>query len=238
MKETGLLEPPPHWPVRFFCHDPASKTEMESCATHFGYVLSGQVELHLENQTHYTLHPRHYFCVPGPARLEGKGEVTVISSFSYRGIFSLGGPVEPWGRLQYIDGCTDTLLIPPLKRGDPCLNSLYFPASTRQTQHTHPSLRAGLVVAGEGLCKTPGGDHVLRPGRIFFLPSETWHAFHTDENRTESKSALTVVAFHPDSDAGPTDEDHPMLNRTYFQFYHRLLSLERVSGTQPEFSLA
>jgi hypothetical protein len=28
---------------------------------------------------------------------------------------------------------------------------------------------------------------------------------------------LQVIAFHPDSDFGPTDEDHPMLNRTIVQ---------------------
>jgi hypothetical protein len=26
---------------------------------------------------------------------------------------------------------------------------------------------------------------------------------------------MDVIAFHPDSDWGPTDEKHPMLNRTY-----------------------
>jgi quercetin dioxygenase-like cupin family protein len=238
LEETGLLQPPPHWPVRLFCHDPNHVTELEADATHFGYVLSGRMSLELCEQQSYDLHPGCYFCVPGPAYVEGDGEVEIITSFTYRGLFSLGGPVEPWGRLQYIDGCTDTLLIPPVKRGDPCLNSLYFPANTRQTQHTHPSLRAGMVIGGKGVCKTPDGDHVLRPGRIFFLPPETWHAFFTEENRTETKSALTVVAFHPDSDAGPTDEDHPMLNRTYFQFYHRLRSLERLPGPKPELNLA
>jgi hypothetical protein len=37
-----------------------------------------------------------------------------------------------------------------------------------------------------------------------------------------------VLAFHPDSDFGPTDEDHPMLNRTYFYFLHRLRSALRT----------
>jgi hypothetical protein len=33
----------------------------------------------------------------------------------------------------------------------------------------------------------------------------------------ESKSSLDVIAFHPDSDWGPTDGTHPMLNRTYLR---------------------
>ncbi|NBW63320.1 MAG: cupin domain-containing protein, partial [Synechococcaceae bacterium WB4_1_0192] len=31
---------------------------------------------------------------------------------------------------------------------------------------------------------------------------------------TGSESGLTVVAWHPDSDTGPTDVDHPMVRRT------------------------
>jgi len=26
---------------------------------------------------------------------------------------------------------------------------------------------------------------------------------------------MDIIAYHPDSDFGPTDIDHPMLNRTY-----------------------
>ncbi|MBL4846693.1 MAG: AraC family ligand binding domain-containing protein [Planctomycetes bacterium] len=124
------------------------------------------------------------------------------------------------------------MLVPPARLGAPCFNALYFPAETRQTQHTHPSLRAGIVVSGEGVCKTPNGDHALVPGRIFFLPPETWHAFHTGDDGGQ-RSALTVIAFHPDSDFGPTDDDHPMLNRTYFQFLHRLRSSLRTRASEP-----
>ncbi|MEZ5600003.1 MAG: hypothetical protein R3F36_02845 [Candidatus Competibacteraceae bacterium] len=34
------------------------------------------------------------------------------------------------------------------------------------------------------------------------------HSFFTEE------TALDVVAWHPDSDFGPRDDDHPMINRT------------------------
>ena len=32
--------------------------------------------------------------------------------------------------------------------GDPCLNLLHIPPSTRQSAHTHPSIRVGLIVSG------------------------------------------------------------------------------------------
>ncbi len=232
LEATGLFERAPHYPVRLYCHDPKTATELESDATHFGFVLdaSPDLTLELDDGRRYPLHTSTYFCSPQPARIVGAGRIEILSRFGVQGLLSLGGPVEPWGRLRYIDGCTDTMLVPPAKLGDPCFNALYFPAHTRQTQHTHPSLRAGIVLGGSGVCKTPSGDHELEPGRIFFLPPETWHSFHTGEGHRdgEERAALTVVAFHPDSDFGPTDDDHPMLNRTYFEFLHRLRSTLRT----------
>lgn len=225
---TGVVSRAEHFAVSLRCHDPAGATELSSDGTHFGYALDGEpLELLLPDGRRYAIHPGTYFCVPGPGVVTGRGRMTVTTRHGYHGVFSVGGPVEPWGRLEYIDGCTDTVLVPPVRLGDPCLNGLYFPASTKQTQHVHPSLRAGVVIAGRGTCKTPTGDHPLVPGKIFFLPPETWHAFHTDAAEGNEQAALTVLAFHPDSDFGPTDEEHPMVNRTYFRFFHRLRSVQR-----------
>ena len=113
------------------------------------------------------------------------------------------------GRLRYIDGCSDTLLACPPLLGDPCLNHLHFPKGTLQTQHTHPSVRLGVVARGEGACETPDGTTPLVSGLIFAIPAGGEHGFLTAD------SSMDVVAYHPDSDWGPTDEDHPMLNRTW-----------------------
>lgn len=148
-----------------------------------------------------------YACVPGPAELAG-GAGLAITRHGWRGLFQLGGPLEDRGRLRYIDGCTDTLLVAPPRLGDACLNHLHIPAGTAQTQHTHPSLRAGLIVRGTGRCITPDGEHRLEPGRAFVIPAGCRHSFFTDD------VALDVLAYHPDSDFGPTDAVHPMVNRT------------------------
>jgi mannose-6-phosphate isomerase-like protein (cupin superfamily) len=228
LSRTVLCEPSPAH-HRIYCHIPGATTRLEQGATHFGYVAHGTGQLVIDDRT-YPLYPHTYFCVPGAARVEGACELQLITRFGYQGVFTLGGPVEPWGRLRYIDGCTDSLLVPPVRLGDPCYNALYFPPRTRQTSHTHPSPRAGVVIHGSGVCKTPTGDHALTPGKLFLLPPDTWHAFWTSDEAVEGRSALTVLAFHPDSDHGPTDEDHPMLNRTYFEFLHRLRSEARTSG--------
>jgi hypothetical protein len=136
------------------------------------------------------------------------GSGIVASRVGHRGFFHLGGPIEERGRLRYIDGCTDSLIIPPVMRGDACLNFLHFPPHTRQTPHTHPSIRAGIVVRGAGECETPVGRYALTPGMVFVIRADGLHSFNTHEQE------LAVIAYHPDSDFGPTHEDHPMINRT------------------------
>jgi quercetin dioxygenase-like cupin family protein len=149
-----------------------------------------------------------YGLFPYTVSLTGQGKAVLIESIGYSGLFSVGGPIEHSGRLKYIDGCTDSLLIAPVKLGNPCFNHLHFPPGIYQTQHTHPSVRIGVVARGHGDCITPTGNIPLYPGQVFIIHAEGVHSFCT---YTES---MDVIAFHPDSDFGPTDEDHPMINRT------------------------
>jgi hypothetical protein len=174
--------------------------------THFGFVQGGPAVLRCSSGT-FTLGCGMYFAVPGEMQVAG-GTGLVVTRVDHRGFFHLGGPIEETGRLRYIDGCTDSLLVPPLLKGDPCLNLLHLPSGTRQTPHTHPSLRVGLVVRGAGRCLTPGGPVALTPGLVFVIRADALHCFRTEDE------ALVVLAYHPDSDFGPTHEDHPMINRT------------------------
>lgn len=175
-------------------------------ATHFGFVHQGPAVLRCGAGT-FTLGAGMYFAVPG-ALTVGGGRGLLVEQAGRHGFFHLGGPIEERGRLRYLDGCTDSLLIPPVVRGEPCLNLLHLPPHTRQTPHTHPSLRVGLVVRGTGDCLLSGRRVPLAAGQVFVIRAGGLHCFHTAD------SELLVVAFHPDSDFGPTDEDHPMLNRT------------------------
>jgi quercetin dioxygenase-like cupin family protein len=149
-----------------------------------------------------------YFSLPGGATLEGDGCGLIASRIGYRGFFSIGGPVESRGRLKYISGCSDSLLVAPVAKGDPCLNLLHMPPKIDQTAHTHPSVRIGVVLSGRGRCRTPAGDMDLIAGRGFLLPAFSLHSFHTLD------APLNIVVYHPDSDFGPTHDDHPMVNRT------------------------
>lgn len=194
------------FPTRVAAWDGEATIELSPGSTHFGFVFAGPAELRCASGP-FQLAAGMYFSVPGPVRVRG-GSGLVITRDDYRGFFQVGGPVEETGRLRYIDGCTDSLLIPPVLRGDPCLNLLHIPPGTRQTAHTHPTLRVGLIVRGTGECVTPERRYPLRPGLGFVIAAGALHSFHT------AREPLVVIAYHPDSDFGPTHECHPMLNRT------------------------
>lgn len=124
------------------------------------------------------------------------------------GFRQFGGPLEATGRLSYIDGCTDTLLVCPPRLGAPCLNHLHIPSHTDQSFHTHPSDRLGVILNGNGWCDTPNGSLALTPRLAWYIPMGCEHRFRTTDH------SLDVIAWHPDSDFGPTDDNHPMINRT------------------------
>lgn len=188
---------------------------------YFVYVHEGEVCI----PNGYVVKEKMYSVVTGTGEIKGnkKTKAIVIVKDNYEPMFSLGGPIEEKGRLKYIDGCTDSLLIPPTKKGDSCLNHLHFPKGIDQTSHTHPSVRVGLVTKGEGLCKTPFGNVELREGLLFVIkPSDgeesigvdgKYHANGTHGFVTFDKE-MDVIAFHPDSDFGAEDDEHPMINRT------------------------
>ena len=120
-----------------------------------------------------------------------------------------GGYVEDVGRNRYIDGCSASLLVMPPHKGEPCVNHLHIVPDTVQTEHHHPSDRIGMVVRGRGVAHHEAGPPmVLRPGTAWKIPAGERHHFETGEE------ALDVLVFHPDSEWGPTDEAHQMLDAT------------------------
>lgn len=176
-------------------------------ATAYGMVTTGPTQLRDTETGPFELSAGMFFVLPDGGVAHGGGGL-VIALTGYRGLRQIGGPLETTGRLRYIDGCSDTLLVCPPRLGDPCLNHLHIPPGTDQTPHTHPSVRIGIILRGTGECRTPGGVFSLRPGMGWYIPTGCLHSFYT---RDES---LDVIAWHPDSDFGPRDDDHPMINRT------------------------
>lgn len=205
--------------------------------SYYVYIYKGAFNIDRPGEPGYPVYNGMYFSLNGVFELRPSGgndnRAVVIEvlhnhgnypSTNFRAVNLIGGPIEREGRLKYIDGCTDSLLINPVKMGDPCLNHLHFPSGVDQTQHTHPSHRIGIVAGGYGECITPFGNLSLEPETIFVIKEWDGKTFAKGQDgneypigqhafRTYDKG-MDVIAFHPDSDFGPTDDDHPMINRT------------------------
>lgn len=185
-----------------------SRSFDDVAVTVYGAVVSGRATVRAPGIS-CELEAGGFFGLPGPCEIVANGETMAVERVGHRAVPCLGR-IEQRGRLVYIDGCSDTVLCSPARLGDPVLNHLHFPAGTEQSVHIHPSARLGVVVRGRGVAFGPSWEEALEPGTAFLLVEHERHAF-----RTFADSSMDVVAFHPDSDWGPTDAAHPMLNRTY-----------------------
>ncbi len=203
-----------HGPLQTLTHQDAAfvvsaftgqPLQLPAGATHFAFAME-TAEVECEAGA-YPFQAGMYLSAPGGLQIRG-GRGFVVSQLGHHGVFMLGGPLESRGRLEYIDGCSDSLILPPVVRGDACLNMLHVPPGVDQTPHTHPSFRLGMITAGSGLCQTEEGECELRPGMVWVIHPGGLHSFHTQQE------PLQIVAFHPDSDFGPTRDDHPMINRS------------------------
>lgn len=190
----------------------------------FGYVHSGTVFINLGKNV-IQVNAGWWFSTENGANIfmSSGARVAVWQRLWYRGVNSLG-QMESEGRLGYIDGCMNSVLSGPHKKGLPVLNALYMPGAIHQTMHTHPSLRSGIIVNGDATCDTPKRvegltkpdkdiectSYPLQAGAIFVLSRNGWHKFRTDL----TDGTLSLVAYHPDSNFGPDNEDAPMINRT------------------------
>lgn len=182
--------------------------------TYYGMVTDSGALL-TDELGQYELYRGMFFVMTMDFSVKG-GEGMIIACANDEGLRQIGGPLENRGRLRYIDGCSDTLLVCPPILGSPCLNHLHIPPCTDQSPHTHPSDRIGVIMEGSGECRTPTGVYPLKPGMGWYIPTGCQHSFFTQEQ------ALDVVAWHPDSDFGPQHENHPMINRTILPSVHTI----------------
>jgi quercetin dioxygenase-like cupin family protein len=181
-------------------------------STIMGVVIDGEITLERTGQPSFRLSAGYYFSHPGAMKVTGTGSAVLFERKGYRGMFQMGGPAEEHGRLVYIDNCRASVLVSPARCGDPVLNLLTFPPHVKQTMHIHPTIRLGAVLSGSGQCLFGDGKKAeLAKGTVFHLPEATPHCFHS------GPEGLRVIAYHPESDVGPTDAAHPMLSRTYLQ---------------------
>ena len=68
-----------------------------------------------------------------------------------------------------------------------------------------------MIVRGSGYCDASGERIELRAGHLFVLDPYERHRFCTEAD------SIDVAVYHPETDTGPTHEDHPMRNRTLIE---------------------
>jgi mannose-6-phosphate isomerase-like protein (cupin superfamily) len=193
-------------PTRFSSWN-AGALALGAAGTHFGFVLEGRADL-VTSIGRFPLAQGMYFSVSGEGVVRGAGVGMVFSSLGTHGLFSIGGPIEERGRLRYIDGSTDSLLVSPVTKGDPCLNALYFPAGTRQTPHLHRTFRVVVVARGSGSLCVDDRELPLATGRSAVVRAGTRYAFRT------YAEPMVAIVYHPDSEHGPTHDEHPVITGT------------------------
>lgn len=200
------------YPSRLICLGEGVHQFADITKTFFGIVLNGSTRVSTSEGAQLVLTTGMYFALRGGDEMKCDGQVVVFERCGYRGLRTVGGPIEKDGRLCYIDNCRTTIIVHPSRIGDPVLNLLVFPPGIEQTMHLHPTVRLGVVIEGSGVSISPKTPPVeLRRGVVFKLDENFLHCFNSGPN------GLKIIAYHPDSDTGPTDQDHPMLNRTYIR---------------------
>jgi quercetin dioxygenase-like cupin family protein len=206
----GVFETEDRWPLRL--------TKLESGESRAFDYSQGTYYVMLHDASYYSdnvklesvnaaLAVNNHFTVKC-----GKGSAVIIE---YRGLRLLESRYYVqdklgMGNLSYMDGGTNTTSVNPGRLGDPVINYVHFPAGMKQTLHTHPSHRVGMVLKGRGLVELDNGDFELNQGDVFFMQRNVLHNFMCPFNED-----VVLFVFAPDSGTGPTDEVNPLKIRTY-----------------------
>ena len=115
------------------------------------------------------------------------------------------------GNLSYMDGGTNTTAVNPGRLGLPVINYVHFPAGMKQTLHTHPSQRIGLILSGKGEIELDNDVMFpIKEGDCWVMERNVLHNFMCNQGED-----VTLFVFSPDSGTGPTDEINPLKVRTY-----------------------
>lgn len=197
-----------YYPAQLFYINNEKFNLSNKTSTYYGFCIDRHLDIKSQKLS-ITLQQQMFFAATGIAEINSHGRCIIIERLGFRGLQTFGGPVENTGRLDYIDGCRSSLLVYPPRLGDGCLNLLTFPANVTQSEHTHPTYRVGVINDGDGWCISGKIKTRLKIGTSFYLKPGQKHYFMSGKN------GLSAIAYHPESDWGPTDQDHPMINRTY-----------------------
>jgi mannose-6-phosphate isomerase-like protein (cupin superfamily) len=164
-----------------------------------------------ERDSCWYIKDNHVHHVHGPVTVDSTHFAVVI--YGYKG-FDRSAEINDWTTLPYINGCSTTQLLTPIRKGDPTFQLLRLPPHTSEQQHhIHSTARIVYVQSGRGYSVIgASGKHEtidLTPGTIILLDKMVPHHFVTEDE------PLVVLPLHIYSSIGQSEWDHPMFNGTH-----------------------
>jgi len=162
-----------------------------------------------EGDSGWTLEKDRVTVTSGCALLQGDLTVVIRGYTPPRRTAEL----QPQTHLPYINGCSATNLIPPLRPGDPCVQLLHIPAGcSEQRHHIHSTPRVVRVLHGRGVMEIGIGErvdrHELAEGTTVIIDALEPHHFVAPE------TDLFVVPIHVWSSTS-AETAHPMMLGTH-----------------------
>jgi hypothetical protein len=174
----------------------------QALSTTYGYVLEGEANFEGEE----SITAGKYFCrwTKEQTRINYTGKLVLFIRVGFKGQNLIGGPVEESGRLSYIDGSSDTILVYPPRIGDPIFSVVYFPKNTEQTFQMHSSVRMGAIISGGGyICFDEAEENnvSLTLGDMICFEQNERHRIKTTGN------ILQMIVYNPQGNWGPQDHN-------------------------------
>ena len=171
------------YPTASRMHTENVKNDGMSYSATYGYCINGSAVV-VDDNGEWNVSAGRYFVFSGQISIKKATDLQMwtVMKVGFKPMTQVGA-VESKGRLSYIDGCSDSVLVSMPRYGDPVLNYLHFPTGIYQTQHTHPSIRMGLVIKGSGEAfmeksnNSEGWVKPLQTGCMFMLEEQELHSF-------------------------------------------------------------
>jgi len=121
-------------------------------ATQFVFCSQGALVVRQTGAWPHVLTAGMYASVPGKCDVRPVGQDLsqglVISRHGWLGMVVLGGPLEERGRLRYIDGCTDSLLVPTVQVLLDPVHRMMSTIRHNRARGTHAVVRMADIVRG------------------------------------------------------------------------------------------
>ncbi|MBL56692.1 MAG: hypothetical protein CMP61_05850 [Flavobacteriales bacterium] len=147
----------------------------------------------------------------GPCEVSSYHLATILRGYMHPdAVISLQGVTT----LPYVNGCSTKQLFSPIRLGDPTLQYLKMPPSSReQEHHIHSTFRVVLILSGRAK-SIVGMDNTsiateLKPGSICILEPMCPHHFES-----YPEESLIAIPLHIFSSVGSSEKNHPMFNGT------------------------